>query len=198
MRNTQARHFPIKRAFSTVELMVVMIVLSVFLLFSMPLMKNAHKRNKLEAAAREVTVLARYARQQAILRNQTTELRLDIPENRFRIELNPEGEEGRRNSRRNHNRNIEKAHYLDKKHNRIYFKKVESVTDPFGRDKIAHIKFFKNGSASPSHILIADDEDKKITVEIAGASGAVRMYKGEPEAEKIFDAEGKLIQGGGQ
>jgi prepilin-type N-terminal cleavage/methylation domain-containing protein len=169
-----------RRGVTFLELMIVLAILSVFLVFTFPMMKGTHRRNQLNAATRQFALLAKYARQEAILRGKTTELRVEIQKNSYRLVLDPE-KESARNSGREDLREIEKTRELDAQRKRIRFSQIESATDPFGHEQIARIKFFSNGSASASTLVIEDLDKRQMTVEIAGASGAVRAYSGPPE-----------------
>lgn len=175
------------RAVSFMEIMIVLVILGIMIAVTIPSMKGFYQKNQISAAARELAQVARYARQQAILRNATTEIRLDIDENRYRLELEPESTNRRRSrsSRRDRSQPMERVRYLDAKREEIFFKLVESTTDPFGRDNVAKIRFFKNGAASPSTIVIARDS-RQMTIEIAGATGAIRVYEGPPEEKAFF------------
>jgi len=166
-----------RRGVTFIELMIVLVILSVFLVLTFPMMKGTHRRNQLNAAVREFVLLAKYARQQAILRGKTTELRVEITKNAYRLVLDPDKEPAR-NSRGDNPSDIEKPRELGAQRKGIFFSKIESATDPFGHEQIARIKFFGNGSASASTIVIEDPEKRRMTIEIAGASGAVRAYSG--------------------
>jgi prepilin-type N-terminal cleavage/methylation domain-containing protein len=170
------------RGVTFLELMVVLVILAVFCVFSFPVMKGTHRRNQMKAAVRDLVLLAKYARQEAVLRGKTTELRLDISKNRYRLALEPE-EKSSRSSAPENKRAIEQIHELDPQKKQMFFKSVESATDSFGRENIAKIRFFSNGSASPSTIVIQDgtNERRQMTIEIAGASGAARAYNGPPQ-----------------
>ena len=58
-----------------IEVMIVMVIIGIFTAITFPTLRGVHQRGKLGAGAREFALLARFARQQAILRGKTTELR---------------------------------------------------------------------------------------------------------------------------
>jgi len=173
-----AHRYP--RGATFIELMVVLMVLCVLAAASAPMLKGYYQRNQLRAAAREFAALARYARQTAILRNGNTEIHIDFKHDRYRLVLNPRERSDFLISRKEDLNEAERVRELGSAHQKVFFKTVESATDPFGSEQIVKIRFFKNGSASASTIVIAGADNSQMTIEIAGATGAIRTCRGAP------------------
>ena len=170
------------RAVTFLELMIVLIIMMVFVGLSFPLIKGAHSKSKMAAAAREFAMTVRLARQQAILRHQTVEVCVEFEKDRYWLDLRPEGDNRRTySSYREKKEEIERMHEVSNKHGGLALHSVQSSTDPFGGKPVIRIKFFKDGSASPSTVIFGDEKPRYMTVEIAGATGNVRAYAGRPE-----------------
>jgi type II secretion system protein H len=170
-----------RRGVTFVEIMVVLMILSIMALVSVPTLKGYYRKNELKVAAREFVAVARYARQEAILRNSPTEVQIDFKHDSYRLVLDPMKKSDFRSSHRESTGEIEQEHVLATATQKLFFEKVESATDPFGAKGIARIRFFRNGSVSASTIVIASPDKRRMTVQIAGATGAMRVYQGEPE-----------------
>ncbi|NQU44978.1 prepilin-type N-terminal cleavage/methylation domain-containing protein [bacterium] len=177
------------RGVTFLEIMIVLVIMGIFLILGIPSMRGYYEKNKLNAAARELVQIARYGRQQAILRSHATELRIRIDEDRYQLVLEVEQEKmpgGSRRRSQSPNR-MAGVRNLDNEKGRIHFEMVESATDPFGADELARIRFFKDGSASPSTIVISGEKKNLMTIEISGASGAIQAYEGAPREPELPD-----------
>lgn len=162
--------------------MVVLIIMMAFVGLSFPVIKGVHQKGKMNAAARELAITARLARQEAILRGQTVELHIDFQRDRYWIDLAPGFDrDGVYTSREEDRESIEEVHTVEDKLGGLYIQSVQSATDPFGSEQLVRIKFFKDGSATPSTVLLADGKPRYMTIEIAGATGNVRAHKGPPK-----------------
>ena len=169
-----------RRAVTFIELAIVLVILSLLVLVSAPTLKGYYKRTQLSTAAREFIALARYARQSAIMRNSATELRIDFKHDCYQLVLDPKERSDFRTSYKEELNEMERVRDLGSSRQTLYFKTVESATDPFGAEQIVKIRFFKNGSVSASTIVLADSDNNQMTIEIAGATGAIRVYRGAP------------------
>jgi type II secretion system protein H len=171
------------------EILVVLLILGLLMALSVPIMKGTYGRNKLTAAAREMAALARYARQQAVLRGSDTQLVLDEEKNRFYLRLNPEkkGRRGSRSSVRDTKESMEETHDLDAERGRIKFVGIATAYENGRREKEQIVEFRRNGSATPATVVLADEMDRAYTIRISGATGGVRVEAGPPE-EKWFES----------
>ena len=173
-----------RRGVTMIEMMAVVLILALFAVLAIPRMKGVYQRNELSAAARQFAQLARYARQNAVLRNRTTELHVDFKNDLYRLVLDPSADKPLITGSQRQPGGMERIHILGGKSRRLFFKSVVSATDPFGREQLVKVRFFKNGSASASTIVVADENDNEMTIEITGATGALWVYRGPPlEAE---------------
>ena len=174
-----------KRGVTFIEIMVVLLILAVFMVVMIPSMKGFHRQGQVNSAVREFVLAARYARQQAVLRNHTTHLVIDSEHHAYRLVLNPNEKKRYRTSREERG-DMEEEHRLSETlKRRIRFKSIFCATDPAMRSKQTQIEFYKNGSASAATVVIADVEERCMTVEIASATGGVRAYAGLPREEKV-------------
>lgn len=184
-----------RRAMSFIEIMIVVVILGVLVGVAAPTMKGLHRRNRLAAVVREFAALARYARNQSILIGHTTEIRINEDMNKYRLYLNPPGlDRGVRSSRKQDQTEMEYSRHLDEKRGRITFKSVVSAgnDDERRRSVVSIIRFFRNGSATPATLVIANSEERSVTIQIAGATGAVRINPKptEKKTETEEDDEG--------
>jgi prepilin-type N-terminal cleavage/methylation domain-containing protein len=178
-----------RRGVSFLEILVVLLILSMLMAISIPVMKGTFGRNKLAAAAREIAVLARFARQQAVLRGHDTHLVLEEEENRYYLRLTPEkkNRRGSRSSVRAPKENMEETHDLDASRGRIQFVGIATAYETGRREKEKIVEFHRNGSATPATIVVADEMDRVYTIYVTGATGGVRVEVGAPE-EKWFES----------
>jgi Tfp pilus assembly protein FimT len=173
----------LKRGMSFIELMTVIVIIMVCLAFAAPQLGNFYRRNHLSASAREIVTLANYARQSAVLTNRSTEIRIYISRNEYRLDLNPDDNKKSYISRRSDEpkTEIEQMRGVGANNHPIYFKTVTCAMTSGRDDNTATIRFYKNGSATPATIVLADKEEHCMTIEIAGATGGARAYMGLPD-----------------
>ncbi|MFP4379275.1 MAG: Tfp pilus assembly protein FimT/FimU [Candidatus Sumerlaeia bacterium] len=178
-----------RRGISLIEIMVVLVIMSIMLIISIPVMRGTHERNKLAAAARDFCTMARYARAQASLEGKTVEIRIDLEKGRYYLEENPEPDRKRARvgGRRRNREGRPEYRYLDDKHSRIQFDEIRAAAELDADSQMVRLQFFRDGSATYAAILIRDEKERAMTVEIAGASGAVRTYKGEPKPIEVVE-----------
>ena len=172
-----------QRGMSFIELMTAIVILLVCLAFAAPEMRNFYKRNHLSAAAREIVSLASYARQSAVLSNRSSEIRIDFKGNQYRLVMNPDEGKKAFSSRGSDEpkSEIEQFRSLGTGTHPLYFKAVTCAMTSGKDDSIATIRFYKNGSATPATIVLADKDERVMTIEIAGATGGARAYMGLPD-----------------
>jgi len=177
---------PARRAVTFLEILVVLLILGMLMALSIPMMKGTYGRNKLTAAAREIASLARFARQQAVLRGSDTQLVLDEEKNEFYLRLNPEKKGrrgGSRSSVRDTKESMEERHTLDAERGHIKFVGIETAYEAGRREKERIVEFRRNGSATPATVVVADEMDRVYTIYIAGATGGVRVEAAAPEGK---------------
>jgi len=183
---------PRRRAVTLIELLIVISILALVIVVSIPTMKGTYRRNRLAGAGREFALAAKYARRQAILRNHTTELRIQRKKGLYYLSLDP----GRKKTYRGSGasleaRPMERIRQLSEGTRDIRFESIVTAADS-RREKsdVSKISFHRDGSASACTIVIADADDRRMTIEVLAATGAVRVYQGSPEErEAVYGPE---------
>jgi Tfp pilus assembly protein FimT len=173
------------RGVTFMEIMIVLLILAVFSVVAIPNMKGFHRQGKLAAAAREFALLARYARQQAVLRNHTTEILIDPEKGVYRFVAEPDEEKSYRSSRNEHSEMEQTRSLGGTQKAPIFFKLVQSATDLSDRGGSVRLLFYKNGSASAATVAVANSSGEATTIAIAGSTGAIRTYAGLPREEAV-------------
>lgn len=185
------RHINANRGVTLLELSVVMMILVILLMFAVPNMRGLQERNKLITTSRKIASLTRYARAEAINGERETQIRIDVKKHRFRLDLmkiNTEilGSYDRKNQKRG---KLEQIEYLPKF---VYFKSVSTEEDPLGRDKVATISFFPDGSATGTSIILENNlprKDRKpryLGIYIAHTTGLPEVFElNEEELQEV-------------
>lgn len=75
-----------RRAFTLVELMVVIVLISIFSALILPEMAGSYQDAKLKATARQLITLCSFANSQAISLNEPQRIRFDLRARRYRLE----------------------------------------------------------------------------------------------------------------
>lgn len=161
--------------------MVVLFILLIMALVSVPTLKGYYRKNELKAATRQFVAIARYARQEAILRNSPTELVINFKKDSYYLVLNPMKKSDYRSSREKVVDELQQEHFLATSTQKIFFEKIESATDPHPKQEFVRIRFFPNGSAASSKIIVSSPDKQRMTVEITGATGGIRVTYGTPD-----------------
>lgn len=173
------------RGVTFLELMIVLGILAIMLGIMLPSIKGSMGRNRLSASARELVSIARYARQKAVMLGQATELRIDFENDRFQFRLDPDRRKRRaRTSGSDKRTRMERVRHLSDRPGDVYFKRIEVEGTKAGKGKTIKIRFYKNGSAMPAIIVLADRKDRVIQIEFASSTGAVRISDIKIEREK--------------
>lgn len=170
------------RGFTFLEVMVVVLVIGVMAALVLPNLGGVTDGARLRSSARNLANLMKVARTEAILGNRTTEVWLDLSKHTYRLDLlEPEGE-GRAERltssiTRNKRRNIEQLRNLE---TRIRFDAVSATSQQIIRDTEVVIRFFRDGSATPTKITLISHRGKKSTMEVLRLTGLVDM---DPESQ---------------
>ena len=138
--------------FTLIEVMIVVVILSTLLVFAIPNMRGLHEQNKLNSAAREIAGLVRYARAEAITGEREIELKIDIANRKFNLDLKKYSRVlGSGDRKAQKPEMIEKIHELPQF---VFFNKVETEDDPEGREKTSSLTFYPDGSATGALIIL--------------------------------------------
>lgn len=178
------------RGITLLEILIVLVIIASMALVSAPTMKGFLQKSQLKAAVREFTGVARYARQAAILRNTTTEIWIDFDKDTYQLRVDPLKNTNYRVRNQKRSDTMGQLRQLNEGSRKLFFRTVETAAAK-DKDRFLKIRFFKNGSATPATIVIANATQKgEMTIEITGATGTVRTYPGPPrEPEAVPTAE---------
>jgi Tfp pilus assembly protein FimT len=172
-----------RKGITLLELTVVIIILSAMMLVSIPNMRGIHERNKMITATRQIVGLLRYARAEAITSEHETEIRIDMEKGKYRLDLNKYKYYQIRGSGDILAKKTEQIEQIRDLPSFLYFKKVVTEADPYGRDKIMKIVFFPDGSATWATIILEnrpkrkEDKVRAITIEVPHATGLPCVLK---------------------
>lgn len=168
------------RGITLLEILIVLVIIASMALVSAPTMKGFLQKSQLKAAVREFTGVARYARQAAILRNTTTEIWIDFDKDTYQLHVDPLKNTNYRVRNQKKSDTMGQLRQLNEGSQKLFFRTVETAAAK-DKDRYLKIRFFKNGSATPATIVIANSTKKnEMTIEITGATGTVRTYYGSP------------------
>ncbi len=172
-----------KRGVTLLEIMIVLVILSSMIVVSAPKMKGFHQNNELIGASRDIATLCRYARAQAILTEKKVDVKFDLAEDKYWLDLKPEEFEIRsqgRASLRNERQNpLEEEKVLPKF---VNFVEIASDAPDFKvKNNIVRIIYYPDGSATSAYIILQNSKEKKMTIEIPRATGFPEVYNGFPE-----------------
>ncbi len=158
------------------EITIVVVILSALMVVALPNMRGLHERNKIIVSARGLASLVRYARSEAITAEREVEIRIDVEGGRYRLDLMKLDDKimGSWDRREQKREQVEQIQTLP---DHIYFLKVETDEDPQGREKIARLVFYPDGSATGASLLLEnrtprkDGKSRYMIVNIARATG---------------------------
>lgn len=174
------------RGLTFLEIMVVVTILGVLLAVSSPSLKNMYQKMQLNASARQIGSLCKYGRAAAIMQEGEVRILFDLESARYRLRLPPKVDE---DDRRSHSRyrneeekklaSVEEPKYLPPD---VEF--VEIMTDAPEEENPGRwqtgLIFYQNGSATPCIITLENRRGRRVTIEVQHATGAVRIYQGDP------------------
>lgn len=159
------------------ELMIVITVLSVLMLLTIPAMRGPHEKNKLRADARKLVSIMRYARSAAVLNETDVTLEIDVKRGQYWLDLGRAATKEAKSKRETQELDVEQAQLLEKD---IYFAAVFSWDDPEKSRGLARIKFYADGSASDSTVVLENRFRKHMTVAVNRATGESEVFWGVP------------------
>lgn len=181
-----------RRAFTFVEIMIVIVLLGIIASLVMPRIGFLFKTGKLESSARELTGVLRLARHMAILSGEGAQVVIDPVAASFRIEpviLDAEGrplddERLSRSQRRDRERDerfeisgeATRPRTL-KEH--VFFTIVHSGA-PLYEDELPRVVFLPDGSACSATIGIQNEENEALAVVVYRTTGLSKVMPGTP------------------
>lgn len=165
-----------QRAFTLIEIVVVVIIVSVMFVVALPSLKSVNDNNRLRSSIRELTSLMKYARSEAVFNGRTTEVFLDTDEHQFWLDLRSVDEKGRRSSSKSKKSSMEHKRDLEKN---VAFEAVNAVNDNILKDGIIAIDFHPDGTASPALITLKNSQETRYTIEVYKSTGQVEIVKAD-------------------
>jgi prepilin-type N-terminal cleavage/methylation domain-containing protein len=169
----KARH-----AMTLLELMVVISILAAFTVLAIPAMRGPHEKNKLRTASREIVSLLRYARSAAVFNETDVVLEIDVEAGLYRLDLGKMATPERRGHLGPEPRDVELWHETPKG---VIFLAVFSWDDPDEKEGWARIRFYPDGSASDSMVVLENSRTQHMTIGVNRATGRPEIYIGLPE-----------------
>ncbi|MBN1517386.1 GspH/FimT family pseudopilin [Candidatus Sumerlaeota bacterium] len=203
------------RGMTMIEIVVVVVILGMLLAVAAPSMKHMLHRGQLRGEARNLVSLLKYARNEAVSRNQLVELHFDLREHVYRLDLMLDGipanvreeDEMRVESEERvielpsndvqftavvtyemerNRRYKEQDPYLKKRNRRSSSRDDEDDAD------IVTLRFYPRGTATGASIVLQSvkenrDEEKFMTVELYSTTGRVEVHNGKPDVKTDED-----------
>lgn len=182
-----------RAGFTFLEITIVIVIMGTLLILTIPSMRSLQDRNRLVAASRELAAMFRLARGQAILGERTVEVRFDMVNGRYRLDLNPTEEELLRRHRQGRELRRQEEN-IQRLPEGVNFADVFVWTEQINERGHVVVEFYPNGSASPLVLVLADREGKSVTVEVARSSGRVSIQPGRPEGQPRLPSQDGIVE----
>ncbi len=167
-----------RRAFTMIELVLVIVIMAVLLGLALPNLKSPGGREALNAAAREFAAACSLARQQAISLEGPVRIRIDPEKGRWRIVL-PAAEE--RTTRRGQlpASTVERHRELPRgvRISSLERAGIALELKPAG-DAFPEVVFHPNGSSSGLGMELEGGGGRKMSVVVAQSTGRTRAWRG--------------------
>ncbi|GAB4316872.1 MAG: hypothetical protein Kow0059_09640 [Candidatus Sumerlaeia bacterium] len=177
------------------EIMVVITILGIVIAISTPSLRNTYYKMQLHAAARQLGSLCRYARAAAVMREGEVRVLFDVENARYRLKLPPEDQDEEDRSVGRYRRmelerrsTVEQARFLPPD---VEFQDI--LTDAPDEENPGRwttgLIFYPNGSATPCFMVLRNRRGRMLTIEVQHSTGAVRIFRGEPEFQEPEQAD---------
>lgn len=175
-----------RRGFTFLEMMVVVAILVVFTILAAPAMRGPHEKNKLRAAARDIVSTMRYARAAAILNEAVISVELDLNNHRRRLDLQAIGQKSLKKKKKSWGKpkkdetlKDDLEYWVDLP-DRVIIAKVYSWEEPDRKTNVARIRFYPDGSASDSAVVLQNSVGHKMTIVVNRATAVPEIVAGVP------------------
>ncbi|OPZ16969.1 MAG: hypothetical protein BWZ10_01304 [candidate division BRC1 bacterium ADurb.BinA364] len=172
------------RGVTYLELMVVMAMLALLSLLALPRMRGPYEHGKLRAGARALVGMTRLARSTAVINQADVALEIDVEKGLYRLDMSKvrrhetktvwKGKQGKDDPRSE----AEEWTALPKG---VAALAVFSWDDPAKGSDAARIRFYADGSASDSAIVLGNAENKLMCVAIDRSTGLASASAELPE-----------------
>lgn len=167
--------------------MIVIVIIGAMMAVSMPKLKGTFQRGKLEAAARELTAVLRYARHTAVLRGDGCEVRIDPKKGTFQLALIRLKKDGtpiatekatKKTGAYRLPTEVARLHTLP---GNIYFMLLHTSAPRYTGSGALRILFYPDGSATATTIGLQDEQDRALHIKIYRSTGMTMVDKGKAE-----------------
>jgi type II secretion system protein H len=179
---------PRRRGFTFLEILVVVVLLGTLMAMVMPTLGGVAEGARLRSSTRSVANIMKVARTEAILGNRIVEVRMNVEKHTYRLDLREPPSESRAerltSSRtRNKRRNIEQERALE---TRVRFDEITATTPQVVGDGEVVVRFFPDGSATPTIIHLINNKKQRSTLEVLRVTGLVETKSGgsSPDTER--------------
>lgn len=182
------------RAFTFMEIMIVLLILGVLIAVTLPRLKGTLGQARLKTAAREIAAVSRMARDYAVLRELPVEVRFDPDKATYQLFLldrnfeptkeNRERSRTRRRTRQDEltlNDDVAGTRRLPQGINVQSIYTAAPLSDDNG--KLPRIIFYADGAASPATVILQDAKDRRMSIEVFRTTGLTRVMAAAPEEE---------------
>ncbi len=173
----ELKYNPRGNGFSLIELIVVIVIISIFMVYAVPKI-GANTKMNLNKTARKIAGAIIYTRNEAIFKNKRLRLRYNIDEGSYSIKELVVTEEG-----------LEQVDYAGvddiKLEDGIAFMDVvtsDGITQTLGE---AYTHFFNSGMVESTLIHLKNDNDQVKTLEINVLTGEVDIHDDYYDGESI-------------
>ena len=193
-------------AFTFLELVVVITIIGLLIAAGVPHMQKSQRKSELRMAARNIVSVLKYARAEAVSRRQRVEVRFDLKEHLFRMDLLIDGiPASMREEQELRVDSEEEIHRLPRTKDlkrvaisKIYtFDQVTQINDEEGQPTIVALRFYPRGTATGAIIVLQTlrnkkDKEEYMTVELFRTTGIVEVYEGRPadDNEEMREEDG--------
>ena len=194
-RITQYIRVRANRAFTLIEILIVVVILSIMIAISYPSVSKLYEATKRNSVAMEFIGLCRYARTQAIVKQHDINVFVDLKKHEYwcdlREDLDPKQDPSKKSiirgsskySNKRKGNNMEQRHTLDKG---VSIAEVSSAKSQVFDKSIVSIDFYADGSATAAVVVFQTDKNgvtNQIAVEILRPSGVAQIVTKPKEEE---------------
>lgn len=162
------------RGFTLLEIMVVVIVISILATVGFPSFKNLYYKSELKTAARDLITTIRLARSLAVFTGDIVELRIDVDNVRYRLEVHKKDED--KDDDRRHRREHKTQAHEGIRHlpGDVWFVEIESEYGDAGANIVSTF-FYPDGTASYTSILLENVREKQAFIEVFQNTAMARL-----------------------
>jgi type II secretory pathway pseudopilin PulG len=170
----QQKIFKNTRAFTLIELTMVVLLAGLFMSLTIPQFQNAVMKDNLKSSIRRIVRQVGILRNEAIRNNQDYDLRFDLESNRYWVENSGMSELQKAEAREKPISLPEGVRILD-----IWFADAgKQMTGEIG------IRFYRKGYIRPSLIHLSSEDGRKFTLALRPFLGKVKVFE---EYRDTFD-----------